>query len=86
MEQRLLLSILQPMQQAEICCVGAEGSLRRRLDDLGVIEGTRVQCLRVCPLGDPKLYLLRGTALALRNSDASRIEVRLLPDGGGETG
>lgn len=49
------------------------GELKRRLMDLGFIEGTHVQCLYRSPAGNPVAYMVRGTVIALRNNDSSRI-------------
>ena len=84
MEHCIPLCSLLPMQQATISRLDVQQALRRRLNDLGVIEGTRVMCLRVCPLGDPVLYLLRGTVLALRKQDAARIGIRMTEERGEE--
>ena len=40
---------------------------------LGLVPGAEVRCLRRTPLGDPTVYLLRGTALALRRRDTAGI-------------
>ncbi len=52
------------------------GIIRRRLQDLGIIEGTRIECIGKSPLGDPKAYLIKGTQIALRNNDAEKIIVK----------
>lgn len=52
-----------------------DGSMRRRLQDLGLIEGTRVECLQRSPSGDPTAYLIRGAVIALREEDSSKIMV-----------
>ena len=52
-----------------------EGSMRRRLQDMGLIEGTRVICLQRSPSGDPVAYLIRGAVIALREEDSSKILV-----------
>ena len=51
------------------------GARRLRLLELGFTPGTRVTAVRRAPLGDPIQLLLRGCALALRGSDAARIEL-----------
>ena len=51
------------------------GEMRRRLQDIGLISGTRVECVGVSPLGDPAAYLVRGAVIALRRADAA--DVRL---------
>ena len=49
------------------------GSMRRRLQDIGLIEGTRVECLQKSPSGDPVAYQGRGAVIALRHDDAKNI-------------
>lgn len=58
----------------------ADGSIRRRLLDIGLIEGTQVRCLYSSPSGDPTAYLVRGTVVALRREDSQHIRV-LVPEG-----
>ena len=52
------------------------GSMRRRLQDIGIIQGPRGECLQKSPSGDPTAYLVRGTVIALRAEDAAGIAVR----------
>lgn len=52
-----------------------EGYLRRRLMDIGLVEGTLVECLRRSPAGDPKAYLIRGAVIAIRKEDAATVLV-----------
>ena len=63
---------------ASACVTGilATGSIRRRLLDLGLIEGTQVECVRKSPFGDPIAYLIRGAIIALRAEDSKNILVR----------
>ena len=57
-----------------ICeAVGKNKSIRRRLEELGVIDGTKIQCLFKSPLGDPSAYLFRGAVIALRREDADAV-------------
>ncbi len=53
-----------------------DGPVGRRLADLGFLPGTPVRVLRRAPLGDPTLYLLRGTRLCLRRREAQGVTVR----------
>ena len=50
-------------------------NLTDEADRLGLVPGTEVRCLRRLPLGDPAVYRWRDIDVALRNRDASRIEV-----------
>jgi Fe2+ transport system protein A len=51
----------------------ADGSIRRRMLDLGLIYGTRVEALQKSPSGDPVAYEIRGAVIALRSEEASLI-------------
>ena len=51
------------------------GALRRRLLDMGIVEGTRVECLGMSPGGDPKAFLVRGAVLAIRGQDCRDIMI-----------
>ena len=53
----------------------AKEEIRRRLLDIGLIEGTKICCLYSGPSGDPTAYLIRGTVVALRREDAGQIRV-----------
>jgi ferrous iron transport protein A len=50
-------------------------SNRRRILDLGLIPGARVDIIRRSPSGNPTAYFIRGTVIALRNEDAAQILV-----------
>ncbi len=67
---------LKQGQSATVRGISSQGSMRRRLQDMGLIEGTRVECVGVSPLGDPAAYFIRGAVVALRNSDAAGISIR----------
>ena len=56
----------------------SDGISRRRMLDLGLIKGTKVQCLRQSPSGDPTAYEIRGAVIALRYEEASKILVQLI--------
>ncbi len=55
------------------------GPIRRRLHDLGLIEGTKVRCLYKSAWQDPVAYSIRSTVIALRNVDTRSIFVRPNP-------
>ena len=48
---------------------GVFDDMRRRLQDIGLIEGTVVECVGKSPLGDPCAYVIRGAVIALRSED-----------------
>jgi ferrous iron transport protein A len=47
----------------------------RRLEDLGVIEGTLVRVERRAPMGDPTIYEVCHARLAMRRADAALVHV-----------
>src|SRR5258706_10286618 len=55
--------------------VGGERAFRRRLMELGLLPGTRVEPVGVAPLGDPIELLVRGASLSIRRSEAELIAV-----------
>ena len=62
-------------QCATVAALAPASAMRRRLQDIGLIEGTRVQCVLKSPSGDPAAYRIRGAVIALRSTDAARIFV-----------
>jgi len=66
-------------QRAIVVRLLVEGLTRRRLLDLGLLPRTEVRALMKSPMGDPTAYDIRGSMLALRSEDASKIIVKPLP-------
>jgi DtxR family Mn-dependent transcriptional regulator len=54
----------------------SRGVERRRLFDLGIIPGTEINVEMVNPGGNPTAYRIRGTVIALRDSQARMIKVK----------
>ena len=70
---------LNNLKEGESCLVSdidASPDTKRRLFDMGLIKNTRVKCLQKSPFGDPVAYLIRGTVIALRSEDSSRIKIK----------
>lgn len=74
----MTLNCLRQGERAKITALHMTGGLRRRLLDFGFIEGTEICCMRISPAGNPVLYAVRGTLLALRRQDSCRIAVERL--------
>ncbi len=53
----------------------SDGTVRRRILDLGIISGTKIEPLYKSPSGNPIAYLIRGTVIALRSDISSKIMV-----------
>lgn len=75
MREKVCLKDLKRGQKAVITKLAAYDDMRRRLQDIGLIEGTLVECVGKSPLGDPTAFLIRGAVIALRSEDAGRVLV-----------
>ena len=62
-------------QTARVEELRLNGSIRRRMQDIGLIEGTEVECVQKSPAGDPVAYRIRGALIALRAEDSARVLV-----------
>lgn len=51
----------------------------RRLMELGFLPGTLITVARRSPFGDPRVYRVDGSEVALRRETASRMTVRSAP-------
>jgi ferrous iron transport protein A len=67
-------------QFVQVIKVEGDDPIARRLDDLGVREGVRIEVLRRAPLGDPTVFELCHYQLCLRRSESARIRVRTLDE------
>ncbi len=72
-EKKRCLSSLERGQGGRIEDMDPPGDLGRRLEELGMIPGTWVECVGKSPLGDPAAYLARGAVFALRRREAERV-------------
>ncbi len=73
------LNSLDAGQKALITRHETQAPLSGRLQELGLIEGTCIRCLRKGPGGEPVIYGVGGMMLALRSTESSRILVEAVP-------
>ena len=73
MNRNLSLSDLPEGEKGRVTSLLSTGSMRRRLQDIGLVEGTRIECLQKSPAGDPIAYLIRGAVIALRCEDSRNV-------------
>lgn len=71
------LARLQPGQKGRITSIGAVGSLKRRLMDMGILVGEEVSVVKVAPLGDPIEVRIKSYSLSLRKREAEGIGVEV---------
>ena len=60
---------------AIISALNCNGNLRRRLLDLGFINGTNIKAVLKSPIGNPIAYEVRGSTIALRKEDSKFITI-----------
>ena len=77
MSESIQLHLLRPGQRATISRINGASALRRRFVEMGILKGETILIERQAPLGDPVEYFIKGYHLALRNEEASQIEVTL---------
>ena len=70
---RVRLSDLQPGDMAVIEDVALSEAEQQLLMRFGFFDGAKVRCSRRAPLGDPVVYSLDGSEVALRTETAFRI-------------
>ena len=70
---RVRLSDLQPGDMAVIEDVALSEAEQQLLMRFGIFDGAEVRCSRRAPLGDPVVYSLDGSEVALRTETACRI-------------
>jgi len=63
--------------RAVIRRINGQGALRRRIMDMGITPGAKIEMVKTSPLGDPVEYLVRGYHLSLRRSEAQMIQIEL---------
>lgn len=67
---------INPSEKAQISEILNEGSIRRRLLDIGLTPGSIVECVGKSPSGDPKAFLISGAVIAIRSEDCKTILIR----------
>lgn len=73
MNNTITLDALDEGASGRVTGLTIKGPMRRRLQDIGLVDGTKVVCLKKSPSGDPVAYLIRGAVIALRSDDSSGI-------------
>ena len=73
------LSDLQPCQSGTVRKVAGDKVVRRRMLDMGLVNGAEVRVKRVAPLGDPIEIAVRGGHLSIRANVAQSVSVEPLP-------
>lgn len=76
MENLTGMDTLKEYGKGQVEKILVRGKMRNRLNDLGLIEGTCIECLY--RNHDISAYLIRGAIIALRAEDTSLIKIRTI--------
>jgi len=63
-------------ENAKVTAVRGDNQITKRLMEMGVVPGAPVRMIKSAPFGDPLEIRVRGYHLAMRKSEADRIEVQ----------
>ncbi len=69
------LNELKMGEIGKISKIIGEETIKRRLLDLGLIEGTKIKPVLISPSGDPRAFEFRGSLIAIRKEDGINIKV-----------
>ena len=72
------LNDLKLGEKGKVISLKSEGTIRRRLLDIGLTPGTIVECVLISPFNDPVGYKIRNATIAIRNEDSKFIEVEVV--------
>ncbi|SMB96573.1 iron (metal) dependent repressor, DtxR family [Desulfonispora thiosulfatigenes DSM 11270] len=72
------LSDLKPGGKGKIVKVEAQGSLRRRILEMGITTGDLILVKRIAPMGDPMEICIKDYNLSLRKNEANAILVEVV--------
>ncbi len=74
----MLLSELKEGQRGKIVRVGGNGNLRRRIFEMGILQGTEFTVEKYAPLRDPLELIVKGYHVSLRVEEAAQITVEAI--------
>lgn len=72
------VSMLKPGEKGRIIRIDVQGSLKRRLMDMGILAGEEVVVEKIAPLGDPLEVTIKRYKLSLRKKEAEGISVEVI--------
>ena len=74
--EEMNLNELPLNQNGIIKGIECKGIIKRRLLDLGLINGTKIKPVLVSPSRDPRAFQVRGSIIAIRKEEAEKIYLK----------
>ena len=62
-------------QKAKLESIYCENNIKRRLLDLGLVKNSYICPVLISPSGDPRAFEIRGSLIAIRDSECKKINV-----------
>ena len=75
MKKIITLNNLPIGKKAIIINIDNKSNLKRRFHDLGIMNGSIIQCEFKAPFNDPTAYLVKECTIAIREDDSKYIKV-----------
>lgn len=75
MDEEVYLNDIRPGEMGVVKELRSKGGILHRFLDIGLVEGTEVECVGRSPCGDPAAYLIRGAVIAIRDEDSGNIVI-----------
>ena len=69
----MTLNELRVGERARITKMNVRGGMRRRMQDIGFLEGAEVSCMLRGRSGEPGAFLVCGALIALREEEMKRV-------------
>lgn len=76
----MTLNFLEAGQFGRVLKIDESSDLYQRFLDIGISEGSIIECVLISPWNNPKAYRIKGATIAIRNEDACAIKVELKGD------
>ena len=71
----MTLADLEKGKAGRVLSITGDGSVTRRLMEMGLIPGVDVRMVKSAPFGDPVEIRVRGYSLALRRNEAEAVKI-----------
>ena len=71
----MTLNELNVGEKALVKEISNSSLMKQRFIDIGIVNGTKVECVLTSPGKNPKAYMIKGAVIAIRNEDAKFIEI-----------
>lgn len=76
-KETISLKDLNPGERGRITGISLAEGMKRKLQDMGFMQGGMVECAYRSPFGDPTAYCVMGALIAIRSEEAENIQIEI---------